>query len=220
MPMVFANTTLTVAVAILTETTLSFLGLGDPTRTSWGTMLDDAFQVGAITTGRWWYILPAGHLRRPGRAVLHPDRPGPRRGPQPAAEGASMTAEAGAAAQDGAPLLEIRDLHVTYATGEGGLPAVRGVDLTVERGQIVGVAGESGCGKSTLASTVLRLQPPSATVTGEVLFDGQRRADDALGRPARGALGRARRSSSRARCTRSTRCTGSATRSPSRSSCT
>ena len=72
----------------------------------------------------------------------------------------------------GVPLLEIRDLHVTYATGEGGLPAVRGVDLTVERGQIVGVAGESGCGKSTLASTILRLQPTSATVTGEVLFDG------------------------------------------------
>jgi peptide/nickel transport system ATP-binding protein len=69
-------------------------------------------------------------------------------------------------------LLAIRDLHVTYATGEGPLPAVRGVDVTVERGQIVGVAGESGCGKSTLASTVLRLQPPSAKVTGEVLFDG------------------------------------------------
>jgi peptide/nickel transport system ATP-binding protein len=70
-------------------------------------------------------------------------------------------------------LLRIRDLHVTYATGDGGLPAVRGVDLAVERGQIVGVAGESGCGKSTLASTVLRLQPPSATVTGEVLFEGR-----------------------------------------------
>jgi peptide/nickel transport system ATP-binding protein len=76
------------------------------------------------------------------------------------------------APRTGAPLLEIRDLHVTYATGEGGLPAVRGVDLTVERGQIVGVAGESGCGKSTLASTILRLQPPSATVTGQVLFEG------------------------------------------------
>ncbi|MGA8246412.1 MAG: ABC transporter ATP-binding protein [Nocardioides sp.] len=69
-------------------------------------------------------------------------------------------------------LLRLRDLHVTYRTGEGLLPAVRGVDLTVERGEIVGVAGESGCGKSTLASTVLRLQPPSALVTGEVLFDG------------------------------------------------
>ena len=60
MPMVFANTTLTVAVAILTETTLSFLGLGDPTRVSWGSMLDDAFAVGAITTGAWWFIVPPG----------------------------------------------------------------------------------------------------------------------------------------------------------------
>jgi peptide/nickel transport system permease protein len=60
MPMVFANTTLTVAIAILSETTLSFLGLGDPTRTSWGSMLDGAFEVGAITTGSWWYIVPPG----------------------------------------------------------------------------------------------------------------------------------------------------------------
>lgn len=59
-PMIFANTTLTVAVAILSETTLSFLGLGDPTRISWGTMLQDAFQVGAITTGSWWFIVPPG----------------------------------------------------------------------------------------------------------------------------------------------------------------
>lgn len=60
MPMVFANTTLTVAVAILTETTLSFLGLGDPTRVSWGTMLNDAFDVGATTAGAWWFIIPPG----------------------------------------------------------------------------------------------------------------------------------------------------------------
>ncbi|MDX6326091.1 MAG: peptide/nickel transport system permease protein [Nocardioidaceae bacterium] len=60
MPMVFANTTLTVALAILAETTLSFLGLGDPTRVSWGSMLEDAFQVGAMTTGAWWYIVPPG----------------------------------------------------------------------------------------------------------------------------------------------------------------
>ena len=60
MPMVFANTTLTVAIAILAETTLSFLGLGDPTRVSWGSMLDDAFEVGAMTTGAWWFIIPPG----------------------------------------------------------------------------------------------------------------------------------------------------------------
>jgi peptide/nickel transport system permease protein len=60
MPMVFANTTLTVAVAILTETTLSFLGLGDPLRVSWGSMLESAFSAGAMTTGAWWYIIPPG----------------------------------------------------------------------------------------------------------------------------------------------------------------
>ncbi len=60
MPMVFANTTLTVAVAILSETTLSFLGLGDPSRVSWGSMLEAAFAVGAMTTGAWWFIVPPG----------------------------------------------------------------------------------------------------------------------------------------------------------------
>lgn len=59
-PIIFANTTLTVAAAILTETTLSFLGLGDPTRVSWGSMLEGAFEVGAMTTGSWWYIVPPG----------------------------------------------------------------------------------------------------------------------------------------------------------------
>lgn len=60
MPMVFANTTLTVAGAILAETTLSFLGFGDPTRVSWGTMLDSAFSNGALTLGAWWFLFPPG----------------------------------------------------------------------------------------------------------------------------------------------------------------
>jgi peptide/nickel transport system permease protein len=60
MPMVFANTTLTVAGAILAETTLSFLGFGDPSRVSWGTMLDSAFSNGAMTLGAWWFLFPPG----------------------------------------------------------------------------------------------------------------------------------------------------------------
>ncbi len=72
----------------------------------------------------------------------------------------------------GEVLLELRDLTVSYPTSEGALPAVRGVDLVVHAGEVVGLAGESGCGKSTLASTVLRLQPKDAAVTGEVLVSG------------------------------------------------
>lgn len=59
-PIILANLTLTVPVAILTETTLSFLGLGDPFRPSWGKTLQDAFTTGATSLGAWWYYLPAG----------------------------------------------------------------------------------------------------------------------------------------------------------------
>jgi peptide/nickel transport system permease protein len=60
MPLVLANTTLTVASAILAESTLAFLGLGDPTRISWGSMLRAARASGAATAGAWWYLLPPG----------------------------------------------------------------------------------------------------------------------------------------------------------------
>ncbi len=66
-------------------------------------------------------------------------------------------------------LLDLRGVTVAYETAEGPLPAVRGVDLVVRRGEVVGLAGESGCGKSTLVSTVLRLQPRGAEVGGQVL---------------------------------------------------
>lgn len=59
-PLVFANTILVVAVAILSETTLSFLGLGDPLRVSWGGILEEAFAGGAASAGNWWWLLPPG----------------------------------------------------------------------------------------------------------------------------------------------------------------
>ncbi len=59
-PLILANVTLAVPIAILTETTLAFLGLGDPTRPSWGKMLEEAFSAGAITRQAWWYYVPPG----------------------------------------------------------------------------------------------------------------------------------------------------------------
>ncbi len=71
------------------------------------------------------------------------------------------------------PALEFRDVHLTYRARSGEVPAVRGVSLSLPAGSSLGIAGESGSGKSTLVSTVLRLQPKSATVTGQVLVDGE-----------------------------------------------
>ena len=72
-----------------------------------------------------------------------------------------------------APVLSVQDLQVSYRMGRRTLPAVRGVDLEVERGEIVGILGESGCGKSTLALAIPRLLPPNGSVTsGRILFEG------------------------------------------------
>jgi peptide/nickel transport system permease protein len=60
LPLIFANTVLIVAVAVLSEAALAFLGLGDPTRISWGTMLENAFSAGAPSSGAWWYLIPPG----------------------------------------------------------------------------------------------------------------------------------------------------------------
>ena len=60
LPLVVANTVLVVAGCILAEATLSFIGLGDPNRISWGSMLHFAFASGAIGRGAWWYFLPPG----------------------------------------------------------------------------------------------------------------------------------------------------------------
>jgi peptide/nickel transport system permease protein len=58
--LIVANTILVVAGCILAEATLSFIGLGDPNRISWGSMLHFAFVSGAVGRGAWWYFLPPG----------------------------------------------------------------------------------------------------------------------------------------------------------------
>jgi peptide/nickel transport system permease protein len=59
-PLMVVNAVLVVSVAILNESTLSFLGLGDPTRLSWGQMLNFAFSRGAMSAGAWWALVPPG----------------------------------------------------------------------------------------------------------------------------------------------------------------
>ncbi len=70
-------------------------------------------------------------------------------------------------------VLTLGDLRVTYQTSSGPVPAVRGVDLQIEKGEVVGLAGESGCGKSTIAGAILRLLPSKTKIEGTIELDGQ-----------------------------------------------
>jgi oligopeptide/dipeptide ABC transporter ATP-binding protein len=75
------------------------------------------------------------------------------------------------------PVLEITDLSVAYRTGFGDVRAVQRVNLSLNPGEVVGLAGESGSGKSTLAYGACRLlRPPALITSGSVRYQGQRSA--------------------------------------------
>ena len=69
-------------------------------------------------------------------------------------------------------LLELQNLHVSYHTPRGTVQAVRGVDLTLDSGEVLAVVGESGCGKSALLKAIMRLLPENVSVTGKILVNG------------------------------------------------
>ncbi len=73
------------------------------------------------------------------------------------------------------PLLSVRDLAVTFGSGERTVHAVNGITYDLERGETLGVVGESGCGKSVSSLALMRLLPkPAARITsGEIIFDGE-----------------------------------------------
>ncbi|MDO5034276.1 MAG: ABC transporter ATP-binding protein [Actinomycetaceae bacterium] len=74
--------------------------------------------------------------------------------------------------QDGVPILEIKDLNVTFPSEDGAVHAVRGVNLTVHPGEVLGIVGESGSGKSVTSLAVMGLLDESAKVSGSVKLHG------------------------------------------------
>jgi peptide/nickel transport system ATP-binding protein len=70
-------------------------------------------------------------------------------------------------------VLNVEDLRVTYTTKGGDVPAVRGVSFAIERGEVLGLAGESGCGKSTIAGAILRLHSPGTKIEGKLELEGE-----------------------------------------------
>ncbi|WP_291684144.1 ABC transporter ATP-binding protein [Bradyrhizobium sp.] len=74
-----------------------------------------------------------------------------------------------------APLLEIKGLKTHFATDDGIVRAVDGVDITINRGETLCVVGESGCGKTVTAMSILQLiaMPPGRIVEGQIIFEGR-----------------------------------------------
>ncbi|MEM9441580.1 MAG: ATP-binding cassette domain-containing protein [Pseudomonadota bacterium] len=161
--------------AILVETSLSFLGLGDPLQSSWGAILYHANARTAFLTGSWlWWIVPAGvavsitvtalaFIGFGYDASLSP-RMRHRRGP----------IKAPTEPPDSDAAFSVRNLSVTFHSDGGTTDAVCDVSLDLRRGELVGLVGESGSGKSTLALAALGLLRISAEVRqGSVLLAGQ-----------------------------------------------
>jgi peptide/nickel transport system ATP-binding protein len=70
-------------------------------------------------------------------------------------------------------VLQVANLSVRFATEEGEVHAVDGVSFDLDAGEVLAIVGESGCGKTVTALSLVRLLPPSATVGGRVLLDGE-----------------------------------------------
>ena len=181
--LIVANAVLVFAGAILTETTLAFVGLGDPFQPSWGQILDAARQVGAPGLGAWWYFVPAGVCIVARGVRVHAARQRPGRRPQPQAPGAPMTTRDGVAsaaalavrgrrrwplpkqADPNAPLLVVEDLARPLPDARAArVKAVDGVSFRLDDGEALGIAGESGCGKTTTALSLVRLLPANGDI--------------------------------------------------------
>jgi peptide/nickel transport system ATP-binding protein len=71
------------------------------------------------------------------------------------------------------PLLEIENLHIRFASGDRATSAVRGIDLEIEEGEVLGLVGESGSGKSATALAILGLLGAAASASGKILWRGE-----------------------------------------------
>ena len=159
---VIVAATIDVAAAIIQESTLSFLGLGfPPDIPTWGRILYDAKDY--LDIAPHWALFPGAAIFL---TVLSINFIG---------DGLRDALDPRRVLIMGGPLLDIRGLKTHFKTDDGMVRAVDGVDISIGRGETVGVVGESGCGKTVTAMSVLKLvpMPPGIIVDGQIVFEGR-----------------------------------------------
>ncbi|MDX1522833.1 MAG: ATP-binding cassette domain-containing protein, partial [Anaerolineae bacterium] len=182
-PLLVAQFVRAANVAVFLEAAMAFLGLGDPNRVSWGTMLFFANASSAFLTDAWlWWVLPVGLALTMtivgfaflGYAVETWADPRLQTNPFSPRTAWLPTTSKVEPPPDQRMVLEVRNLTVGYKIAEGLVRAVDGVDFTVAPRRIVGLVGESGCGKSTLSGALLRLtRPPGRWLAGTIFLNQQ-----------------------------------------------
>ena len=191
MPILVVNAILVISLAILSESTLSFLGLSDPLAISWGQMLNFAFNRGAMSVGAWWALVVPGFgivwvvlgltlLGNGLEQVLNPRleahhlMPG-RPTVQGEADGLSVAQEVKSQKRKETPiLLDVRNLSVNYVNEGVVSRAVHDVSFSLHEGEVMGLVGESGCGKTTMMMALTRLLPAAGEIAnGRAYFKGQ-----------------------------------------------
>ncbi|MBL8061689.1 MAG: dipeptide/oligopeptide/nickel ABC transporter permease/ATP-binding protein [Anaerolineales bacterium] len=182
MPILVVQAVLAISLAILNESALAFIGLGDPSALSWGQMLNYAFGRGAMSAGAWWALFVPGFgivwvvlgLTLLGQGLeqvlnprldthhLMPGRP-------------IVRDEAQAKPDSSSALLEVRNLSINYVNdGKAPARAVEDISFTLKEGELLGLVGESGCGKTTLMLALLKLLPAAGQIVGgNVFYEGR-----------------------------------------------
>ncbi len=183
-PILVVNAILVISTAILNESTLSFIGLGDPSAISWGQMLNFAFSRGAMSAGAWWALVVPGFgivwvvlsltlLGHGLEQVLNPRLESHHLMPgKPTVQ--SEAVEISNIRDDAPVLLDVRNLSINYVNETQVAKAVHNVSFRLHEGELLGLVGESGCGKTTLMMALMRLLPAAGQISnGQVLYGGR-----------------------------------------------
>ncbi|MEE1618614.1 dipeptide/oligopeptide/nickel ABC transporter permease/ATP-binding protein [Brachybacterium sp. J153] len=187
---IIIQSAMVLGIAIAIQSGLEFLGIGDPGTPTWGSMLKNGFDVmyrNPVTMA--WPALAIGvttvALTLFGNALRDElERSAARTTRRRSAASAVREQHPAtirredderAAARSGSALLEIEDLRIGYDLPDGSVKeVVRGIDLTVRRGEVHGLIGESGSGKTQTSFSVLGLLPAGGRlIGGSIRYDGQ-----------------------------------------------